>query len=294
MEQNKKILRIGLIVISLSLIISLSFALLTKLNNLVFLKNYIDSTYSIDYGIYSDVELILPYITDVNDDRNITDIRFEEVPEMELLTSDYTFGLAFPNYYNGRMEQAYGRYKVKTLYVKLNLNSIDSNIEELELKNAIIVLENGENLNVDIGKIRFFQYDYEDENKYLESLGSGSSSDGTGNIDYRALEDITLLKLESTLLKELDNTIELNVGKLNYLNIEGAEYKKKNSFSINYRRNFSKDIMGKFITYNISPNLYFENESGNVLTKRIGEIRNNHHDFNFIDILKYLRLRGEI
>lgn len=295
MEKNKKILKIGLVVISISLIFSISFAMITKLKNPVFLKSYMDHAFNINEDEnYSDVELILPYFTDVNDDRYIMDITFEEAPELDILTSNHSFGLAFPNYYTGRLENVYGRYKVKTLYVKLDLNSMDSNIEELELKNAIIVFEDGQRQKVDIGKMKFYRYNYEEEYKYLESLGSGSSSDGTGNIDYRVLEDITLLKLDSPLLEELNNSIELNIGKLNYLDIEGVEYKKRNSFSIHYRRNFNKDIMGKFIPYKISPNLYFKDDSGNIHTKRIREIMNNHHYFNYIDILKYLRARGEI
>lgn len=293
MEKNKRIFKIGLVVISLSLIFSLGFSMITKLKNPVFLKNYIDCAYFIDDGNYSECELILHYITNINDDRYITDIAFDEAPlGMDIITSDYGFGIAIPDFYAGNREQVYGRYKVKTIYAKIDLNKIGSVPEDLELNNAKIFFSNGTNLDVDLGRVRFYKYD--NTREYFGGTSSGSSSDGTGYIRYEVLKDITLLKVESPLLDTLSNTVELKIGDKNYKEIEHQEYKKASSINMNYHRNYKNDIMSQYISYSISPRLTFQDENGNILNSRAREIMNNHHDFSFMGILKYLRARGEI
>lgn len=293
MEKNKRILKIGLVVISLSLIISISFAMITRLKHPVFLKNYIDCAYFFEDGIYSECELILHYITNVNDDRYITNIAFDEAPlGMDIITNDYGFGIAFSNFYAGNREQIYGRYKVNTIYVKIDLNKMDSEFEDIELNNAKIFFDNGTNLDVDIGRVRFYKYD--DAREYFGGTSSGSSSDGTGYIRYEILKDMTLLNVESTLLDTLSDNLELKIDDKNYKDIESIEYKKGNSINMNYHRNYKNDTMSQYISYYISPKLSFKDENGKILNSRARGIINNHHDFNFIDILKYLRLRGEI
>lgn len=291
MEKNKRILKIGLVVISLSLIFSLAFAMITKLKNPVFLKVYSDSAYFNEDGIYSDVELILPYITDINDDRYITNIIFDEAPDLEILPSRDTFGIEFTYFYDNR-EYIYGRYKTKTIYVKLDLNSTKQNIEDLELNNVKIIFDNGDILNIDIGRIRFFEYD--DEGEYFGGTSSGSSSDGTGYMRYEVLKDITLLNVESDLLDSLSDTIELKIEDIDYRKIANKEYKKGSSINMNFMRNYKNDIMSQYTSYNISPKLKFQDEDGNILNSRIREIRSNYYNFNFIDILRYLRGRGVI
>lgn len=293
MDINKKILKIGLVIISLSLIISLYFAMITKLRNPVFLKSYIDSQIFIDNGIYSECELILHYITNIDDERYITDIAFDEAPpEMDVITNNDSFGITFPNFYAGNREQVYGRYKINTIYVKLDLNNISSEVEDLELNNAKIFFDNGDNLDVDIGRIRFYKYN--DVREFFGGTSSGSSSDGTGYISYEILKDITLLNVESTLLDSLNDTVEFKIGDKSYKDIENMELKKGSSINMNYHRNFNNDIMSQYISYNITPKFSFEDENGNILNGRIREIINNRHDFNFVGILKYLRARGEI
>lgn len=293
MDKNKKILKIGLVVISLSLIFSLAFAMITKLNNPVFLKVYLDNAYFIDDGNYSECELILHYITNINDDRYITDIAFDEAPlGMDIITNNSGFGIAFSNYYDGSSDRVYGRYKIKTIYAKIDLNKIDSLPKDLELNNAKIFFDNGTNLDVDIGRIRFYEYD--NSREYFGGTSSGSSSDGTGYIRYEVLKNITLLNVESTLLDTLSNTIELKIGDKDYKQIENKEYKKGSNINMNYHRNFKNDIMSQYISYSISPRLTFQDENGNILNSRARGIMNNHHDFSFMGILKYLRARGEI
>lgn len=47
----------------------------------------------------------------------------------------------------------------------------------------------------------------------MEFLGGGSSSDGTSNVDINIKEDITLVKMESPLLEDIEDGIEIKVGK---------------------------------------------------------------------------------
>lgn len=293
MDKNKRILKIGLVIISLSLIMSMAFALLTKVKNPVFLKNYIDSEYSISDGIYSECELILHYITNIDDDRYITDIAFHEAPpEMDVIASIHSFGIAFPNFYVGNSQQVYGRYKVNTVYIRMDLNNIETEVEDLELNNAKIFFDNGTNLDVDIGRVRF--YKYEDGREYFGGTSSGSSSDGTGYMSYEILRNMTLLNVQSTLLDSLSDTVEVKIGDVNYKDIENVAYKKGNSISMNYHRNYKNDIMSQYISYNISPKLTFQDSNGIIHHSRMREVRNSYHDFSFLGILKYLRARGEI
>ena len=293
MEKNKKLLKVGLVVISLFLILSLSFALIIKLKNPVFLKNYIDSEYSIDDGVYSECELILHYITNINDNRYITDIAFHEAPpEMDVITSTNSFGIAFPDFYSGNSQQVYGRYKVNTVYVRIDLNNMEIEVDDLELNKAKIFFDNGTNLDVDLGRVRFYKYDGARE--YFGGTSGGSSSDGSGYMRYEILRNMTLLNVESTLLDSLSDTVEVKIGDISYKDIGNVDFKKGNSISMNYHRNYKDHIMSQYISYNISPRLTFRDSNGNIHQSRIREVRNAHHDFNFLGILKYLRARGEI
>lgn len=292
MEINKKILKIGLVMILLSLIISMSFSMFIKLKNPVFFINYIDNPYYMENDKYSDCELILHYITNVNDDRYITDITFVEAPEMDVVTDNYGFGIAYSSLHYDSRESIFGRYKINTIYLKLDLNNISSDIENLELNNAKIFFDNGDNLNVDIGKVKFYEYDHDDE--FLNSFGSGGSSDGTGYMECKVNKEITLVKLESSFVSYLKDSIEIKIDDNNYKDIEGIKYKEGSNLKLNYNTNNKKDSKSQYIIYNISPKLYFQDKDGNIISKRLGKITENYRRFEFWDILKYFHARGEI
>lgn len=296
MELNKKILKIGLLLIILSLIFTMGFALAYRLENPVFLKMYVEQYISSnDMNIVDGFEL--KYITNVSDNRKVIDIDFEEEPNIKVDVSYWPIGgggFSFfnDNNYDEQRGDRYGRYAVHTIYLDMNLHDIDKEFYEIELNNVKVSFDDGSILDTDLGRVII----YKDKNEYkdIEHLSSSGSSDGTSASHQRTKRDIKLLNINSPLLKELKEYFDISIGDIDYRHISGIEYEKDKSLNIYTKFEPPNDIVGKYTFYNIKPKLYYEDEEGNTSYIRIHNINYKSHNFDLKGIFKYLKARGEI
>ncbi|WP_353093973.1 hypothetical protein [Tissierella praeacuta] len=300
MGLNKKALKIGIFTISLSLVISIGVAMFMKLDKPVFFKNYVETMFDISNNSYKERELILKYLTNVSDNRRITDIYFEEYPNLVAYAGNSSsMRDIFPVFLRGNnfREEVYGRYIFRNLYVTIDVRSLGE-FDEIELNKAKITFDNGEVMDIDLGRIIFYNY-YKDNNdcesKHLKSLSSTSSSDGTSSVIIDVKEDITITNMESPLLKDVNDLIEIKVGDISYTDISEVQYKNNDVIRIKSAfRQPKKNILEKFALYSLEPKLYYRDSNGDLFYSRVYNIEYTNYNINTWEIVKYLRARGEI
>ena len=296
MQLNNKILKIGLLLIVLSLIFTIGFALVYRLEDPVFLKMYVEQyTSSNDTNMVDGFEL--KYITNVFDNRKVIDIYFEKEPNIKVDVSYWSIvrgGFSFfnDNNYDEQRGDRYGRYAVHTIYLNMNLNDIDKEFYEIELNNAKVSFDDGSTLDTELGRVII----YKDKNEYkdIKHISSSGSSDGTSASHQRTKKDITLLNIKSPLLEELKDYFDISIGDIDYRHILGIEYEKDKSLSIYTKFEPPNDIVGKYTFYDIQPKLYYEDEEGNTSYIRIYNINYRPPNFDLKGIFKYLKARGVI
>jgi hypothetical protein len=299
MELNRKILKMGIIIISLSIIISLGLAMFMKLDKPVFFKNYIETMLEVSSNSYREDEFVLKYITNISDKRRITDIYFEEYPNLVLYAGNYSSRRdIFPIFLWGSnfREEVYGRYVIRNLYVTMDIRSLGE-FDEIELNNARITFDDGDVIDVNLGRIIFYNYYDEDnnyKNEHLKSYSSTSSSDGTSSAIMEVKEDITITNVKSSLLKDVDDLVEIKIGDIGYGDISEIQYKNNDVLRINSVFKHPKDILRKFNLYNIEPKIYYKDSNEDLFYRRVHGIKYTNYDISTWEIIKYLKARGEI
>ena len=101
MELNRKILKMGIIIISLSIIISLGLAMFMKLDKPVFFKNYIETMLEVSSNSYREDEFVLKYITNISDKRRITDIILRNILTLCYMQGTIVVGEIYFLYFYG-------------------------------------------------------------------------------------------------------------------------------------------------------------------------------------------------
>jgi len=296
MELNRKILKFGLVLIALSLIFTVGFGLIYSLENPVFLKMYFEQYISSNEDSNVVDSFQLKYITNISDSRKVRYIHFEEEPNIEVSVSHWPISGGFSffnnNNYNNQRGDIYGRYVLRTIYLKLDLNNIDRGLYEIELNNAKIGFDDGSTVDINLGRIII----YKDESKMgdVYSTGGSSSSDGTSSSYLRTEKDIRLLDVKSPLLDDLKDYFDLTIGNVDYREISGIEYKQGKSLDTYAKFKSPKGIVEKYTYYDIKPKLYYEDKEGKISYVRIYNINYTPYNFDLKGIFNYLRARGEI
>lgn len=294
MEKNKRMVKIALILIVISLVFSIGFAFYLKLDDKVFLKRFSELDIPIIDDTYGEQDFTLTYITNINDDNRVLDIFFKEEPKLRFYANEQGFvGSPFLMFENNPYKgEVYGRYAIRTVYIRLDGSNIRDKFEKKELNNAQLTLDNGKVINVDIGRIILHG-----DNKRSEVLtyeGGSSSSDGSASSDLIVYKDITIEKLDSPFMDYIKDIIDLSPRDL--MNISGIKYKAGDKIHIRseYNDGADLDILSKYTTYNNQLRLLYNDDDGNSYNSLVHYIDSPAIDFNFKEIFKYLKARGEI
>ncbi|WP_434302803.1 hypothetical protein [Clostridium botulinum] len=296
MELNKKILYIGLFLIGISLVFTITFASVYKLENPVFLKMFVEkSTYpDEDFALLERFEL--KYITNISDNRKIVNMEFKENPEVEVIVSDDSFdheNMPFLNDISSNQRaNKYGIYVVNTIYFNMNLKNINKKLNKIELNNVKITFNDGNTLESNLGRI--ILHDDERNFKDIDDIGSSGSFDGEFSSEKRLKKNIKLLKVDNPLLDCIKDCFNLSIDNTDYKNISGTKYEKDRVLSICSKFKTSKSIFEKYSYYDINPKLYYEDDKGNRSYTSIDHVSYTPDNFDFIGMFKYLRLRGVI
>ncbi|EKS4344903.1 hypothetical protein [Clostridium sporogenes] len=295
MELNKKILHIGFLLIGISLVFTITFVSVYKLENPVFLKMFIQKSIypDEDFALLESFEL--KYITSISDNRKIVNMEFKEKPDIEVTVSNDSLGygdMPFFNDINKQSENKYGIYVVNTIYFNMNLKNIDKKLNEIELNNVKITFNDGSRLNANLGRIIL----HKDKRNFkdIDHIGSSGSSDGEFSSERRLKKNIKLLKVDTPLLNCIKDCFNISIDNIDYKNISGTKYEKDKVLSIYSRFKAPKSIFEKYSYYDIDPKLYYEDNKGNRSYTSIDNISHMPDSFDFIGIFKYLKLMGVI
>lgn len=293
MEQNYKILKVGLIAIGITICFAALFGSYCRLDNPVFFKQYCEyylpTEDNNDHGEF----FYLQYVTNVNDNREVVSISFDEAPELLFYASENRNNNWFVTNSNDKKGQIYGRYSVRTVNIQINKLQIEDINKEYRVSKANVMFNNGENMVIDLGEICFYTPEISDE--YLESNMSSSSNTGLSKTSFRVKQDITVESLNSPLMQYVENLVDIRVGETDYTSISGMQFSKGDTLNIDSLFNTPKDIESQFTFYNIKPVLKYKNKNGNMSSTRIYNI--NYiptYDINFYRLFMYLKVRGEI
>lgn len=297
METNKKILKYGLIIIGIVLVVNIGFSLFIRLKDPVFLKVYSES-YTYDdrdeRGNFEDIDYYLYYITNVSDSRRVSSINFDDVPEI----------IAYANEGIDYNDKVYGRYSLRQVHVKLDLNKLDRDFESVELNNVNIGFDNGDILEEDLGQWVIFNG--RDEGDYLRRRGGGGSSSGRIHGRLEVKEDIELIKIDYSTEAEIEEYMKMyirrnNSSEISFKDIEGMELKAGDELNIDSQLFIPKGDPKAYNIYRVSPRLSFKDKDGHIssyVMDFMGGSRYPWHylnqDYSFMGILKYLSSRGEI
>ncbi|HDK7157823.1 TPA: hypothetical protein PTV43_002993 [Clostridium botulinum] len=298
MEINKKILHIGLFLIGISLIFTIVFASVYKLENPIVIKMFIEKNiYPNEVNENSALAdgFELKYITNISDNRKIVNIKFKEKPDIEVTVSADSLGygdMPFFNDINKQSKNKYGIYVVNTIYISMNLKNIDKKFNEIELNNVKVTFNDGSTLNANLGRIIL----HKDESNFkdIDHIGSSGSSDGEFSSEKRLKKNIKLLKVDTPLLDCIKDCFNISIDSIDYKNISGTKHEKDKVLSIYSKFKTPKSIFEKYSYYDINPKLYYEDDKGNRSYTPIDHISHTPDNFHFIGIFKYLKLRGVI
>lgn len=298
MSQNRKILKTGIIIIIITFILCLAISSLLRLDKPVFLKSYVELELPVfDSGYYGDSQFELRYITNANDNRVVNNVEFIEVPELYTYVSEYGFSThifdTFNTNTNNMPGEVEGMYSIRTVNIQVNAHEIKAPMDEIYLTKAKIHFSDGESITVDIGGLVLIGND-QNSAQYLDFKSSSSSSSRIDNTLYDVMEDITLLRVGSPLLSNIEEFIVIKIDGVDYKEITGVKYSKGDSLRTSSELKELNDPILKFNFYNFRPRLYFEDNEGNTFTDDFDGFYIKEHNFDLFDIIKFLRAKGEI
>lgn len=296
MRSIEKILKVSIILIIISFLISLVFIYKSRLDKPVFLKNYKEVEVRDDGTIYSmgTLNIELKYISNREDERVVNSIVFKEAPELDFYTSEnlYNDGMIF--FEDNRTTEDYGRYSIHTIYLNLNFSNDKYDLyKDIMLEEATISFSDGMTMDINLGKILLYEYGNENYTETpLEHVSTQISNDGLQSM-FRVADYIEVSNVYSSLFSDTKDLFDFNIDKFGYMDSLNTIYNKNDNLYFTAQFNNIDDIERKLYSYDIRPIIYFKDRSGKEYEERIFDIRYNP-TFNLKDIYKYLRSVGEI
>ena len=262
-SKNTAILKYGLIAALTCLIISIFVYFQFFLNEPVFLKHYYELV------IHENSRINLHLITNSNDDRRILKIKFPQMPkDFAYMELDY-FNIGNDGYLRSQ-KFAHYNYNELVLDVVSLYEEVENNISEksVVLEKAVIYYNNGDEQEVDIGKIVLHKNINRTDD--LTSIFSKSSSNNTSAVSFKSKDNLIIDSITSELDEDLGGVIELKmndtvVSKLNYpINIPVGD-----SLNFESKFNFEPENAKKYNVYNIQKRISLIDSKGNNETERI-------------------------
>lgn len=291
MDLNKKILKFGFIGIGIALMIIIIIVSFIKLDNPIFLKTYMEDRFVFsnivgEEDIHQDIIFPITYIKNVSDTREIQRVEFPNHKDIQFRTSR-------EGWFWNRQETK-GIYEIKTVAIELYTSTLPEEFDKLEFNKAKVIFNNGDTLDVDLGKLIVYRKNINIDEKYIEHEASGSSSDGTSEYKGKIMEDLRLNKLESNLFKEAKGLYEIEVNGEDYKEISDLSLKAGETIKVEVLFKTPEDIIKRYNQYELQPKLSFKTSEGKEDSINIYNIRYRPEEFKFLGIIEYLKARREI
>jgi len=302
MNHNIKALKISIIAITVTLVSCLGISYYITLDEPVFFPNYSEFVIyydgSAEESFHRQDLFQLQYVTNITDKRTVTGIVFPEAPELNLQGSNYMKNLGFAVFSNDNSQMigtTYGRYSVRTIFVGLTYVRGEEPFSDFLLTKAKIYYNTGEIQEVDLGKIILRSKKY--ELGYLDGKSSSSSSNGYSSEILNAHKDITLMKVDSPLLKDVAGLFELTIDGIDYTKISGLERKQGSAIKVEALFETPKDKTYLYNTYHFLPDIYYKDKDENIFTRNIYNISYlpyYSNPYSFTGLIKYLHSKEVI
>ncbi len=288
MKTNNKIFKVVLALVAIFVLLGYGFVFKLKLDEPLFFHHYYDQRVYVDRATNQDIFFTLGYITDVNDDKVVSDIVFPESPELVIQASEY----GYTNISNWGFEKndtpgdIYGRYSVRNINCKITELP---DIKDLVITKARIRFNDSTEMTVDIGEIHFYEYRFLDS--LLENITSSSSSDGSGKTNYRILGNLTITAIESPLMEKVQDRVHWQVNGKNPDDSVGMRVQEGNILEVTSQVELAEDIISEYTRFDIQPKLTFTDDKGTHYFMRIYNINSLHHNYSFGSLYKYIKAR---
>ncbi|MDV4150987.1 hypothetical protein R0131_09070 [Clostridium sp. AL.422] len=298
MKNIKTALKISSLLILISFLLSILIQNYIKLDSPVFLKNYLD----VDYYEYKDryslsgINIELKYITNNGENKNVISVVFEEAPELNFYARENNnIGLMQmyndSNYSNINVEK-YGYYSIHTVYLDFEIPKESIKLDNvIKLSKAKITFEDGDSIDVDLGKIILSKNSQEES--LLERPSLSGSSDGYSQLFYWVKDYIQVSKIYSLLFEDTEDLFQYNINKAGNLEDRDLIYNAKENLFFTSQFSYIDDPIKKLYTYDIKPNMYYKDREGKEYVERIYNITYSPN-FSFYNIYRYLVETGEI
>lgn len=280
--KNASILKYGLMVIALSFVINVIYYMQFKLDEPVFLKHYYEK------DVYAGKYINLYLIDNKNDSRKISEAIFTQMPDdFAYITQSY-----IRNYVRGK----FSPYSYNTLVIEFHCDERgfeERGEESITLDKVLIRYDNGDQQEVDIGKITLNKNMKHYE--FFNNNYNSASNDYTSATGMTAIKDIMIKDIGSTLEEEAKGIInfalnDVKVEDLKYpINISSGE-----KLNFNNKFLFNSDDSRKYNAYELQKRILISDSEGN---DGYETIRNLNYDplelfLSRKEITKYLKLRG--
>ncbi|MDD3172403.1 MAG: hypothetical protein PHF63_01830 [Herbinix sp.] len=298
MRLHHNIMKIGLVLMTLTMLICIVFSYSIKLNYPVFLRYCIETeAVSNQADSYNRLVMELQYITNSNDNRLVNQVVFKEAPEIyfrasETLPGNNSLGFFIKTTTNRQLGISMGRYSLRTIYVYQDSYFREDWKGEKELNTAVLYFSDGSTRNVDLGRI--ILYSETNEEGVLAPETTTSSSDFSSSTSYRVEDNVRLLNFSSPLLGNAPDFMYFKIDNINFTDISGMEYEKGNGLRITSKFNNSQASSYHYDVYDIRPKLNYKIEDGATKYIRVYNIRWQRSIYDFKNTLNYLKERGAI
>lgn len=286
--KNISILKYGLAIVVLCFFVNLLVYMSFSIEEAVFLKHY----YDIELNNNTDIHI--HFVTNSIDTRKIVKIKFPQMPDDFAHVDIIHVGNGLdPGHY---WIKKFAHYSYHDFLLQLwEINSDESYIKEesVVLDKAVVIYSNGEEQEVNIGKIVLHKNVKQTES--LTSTGGGSYSGNKSTATFISNDNFVINSITSELDEEIKDIFKLS---LNGKNIEKLDFPIKvtsdDSLTFESQFIFNQQDMRRYNVYEIQKRIFLTDSEGNKESERILNIDYEPAEI-FLkekDIIRYLKEIG--
>lgn len=292
MEKNNRIFK-GILVLALILILAGSGSIYCfRLDAPVFFPHYYDLRVQRD-DMYAE-NLVLRYVTNAYDTREVTAAQFVEVPEVTLFASEREEAI-FPweSQEKGVPGEIHGRYSVRKVYVRNLSIPEEVQVDGKVIRNLKVQFDDGSEMTVDIGELHLYEPQRREEESPYEHVSSSGSSDGTSLTVYRMLEELTLTETKSPLADKLKGRLDWRIDEKLPEEAVGHVYGEGSLLNVSSEVLPGEDSMDAYAVFDVQPQITFMDGEGKRFTQRFYNMRSQAENYSFTGLRAFIRERRE-
>ncbi len=295
METNRKILKVGIVLIAVLVVIGYVGVYLLRLDEPVVIEHYIEEqTYFAYQQSPRKINVELYYIANSTDDRVVSRIDFPEHPDLQVPASEFGMHGQFAVFTDGQQQtpgNIEGRYSIRTVYLEFAFDEDYQEGESIEITEAEIHLSDGSVFTAEIGSINFhFEEEHSNTIEFLSSSGSNYQT----VTEFIVEEEIELVGIESEFLTLIQENLEMRVNGKNFQEIQGMIIEAGEKISIESNIKSSEIVGEKFRYLQLRPKIRFIKENGEEETAPTIAGWYHRQEYDFYEIFQYLQLKGAL